>query len=283
LRNFFVFALLFASAPVSAVFGQTSRSIAPETVVVPSGKLRLKGYLWKPRGTAPSPAVLFLHGSGGTDPAYTSGLLMTEAAEKLAPVFLKHGYAFLYLFRLGQGLSADQGPSMQDLLRREKTEESRKHLQIVLLTTDHLDDTMAGLSFLKSLPGVEGKRIAIVGHSFGGQLALLAAERDSTIRAAVTFGAAAGSWEGSWETRDRLLAAVRKITVPVMLIHAANDYSVAPAKAMADVLWNLSKPHIMKIYPPFGQTPDDGHNFVYTAVAQWEGDVFGFLDDNVKQ
>jgi len=226
---------------------------------------------------------LFAHGSGGTDSAHTSGLLMTEAAEKLASVFLKHGYGFLYLFRRGQGLSAGQGTFMQDLLRGEKTEESRKHLQVVLLTTDHLDDTMAGLSFLKSLPGVDAQRIAVVGHSFGGQLALLAAERDSTIRAAVTFGAAAGSWEGSSETRDRLLAAVRKITVPLMLIHAANDYSVAPAKAMAAELWNLSKPHIMRIYPPFGQTPDDGHNFVYTAVAQWEEDVFGFLDENVKR
>src|SRR5437667_1967990 len=49
----FVFALLLASAPVSAVLGQASRSIAPETVVVPSGKLRLRGYLWKPAGSAP--------------------------------------------------------------------------------------------------------------------------------------------------------------------------------------------------------------------------------------
>src|SRR5882762_948217 len=145
LRNVLVLALLLASAPVSAVLGQASRSTAPETVVVPSGKLRLRGYLWKPAGSAPSPAVLFAHGSGGTDSAHTSGLLMTEAAEKLASVFLKHGYGFLYLFRRGQGLSAGQGTFMQDLLRGEKTEESRKHLQVVLLTTDHLDDTMAGL------------------------------------------------------------------------------------------------------------------------------------------
>ena len=283
MRNVFVFALLIASAPVSAVLGQALPYVAPETVVVPRGKLRLRGYLWKPPGTAPSPAVLFSHGSGDADPAHTSGLELTAAAERLAPVFLKHGYAFLYLFRRGQGLSADQGPSMQDLLRREKTEESRKHLQVVLLSTDHLDDTMAGLSFLKSLPGVDAQRIAVVGHSFGGQLTLLAAERDSTLRAAVTFGAAAGSWEGSSETRDRLLAAVRKITVPVLLLYAANDYSVAPGKAMAAQLWDLSKPHVLKIYPPFGQTPDDGHNLVYTAIARWEDDVFGFLDENVRR
>jgi len=42
LRSFVGFALLVACAPVPAVFGQPSRSIDPETVVVPSGKLRLR-------------------------------------------------------------------------------------------------------------------------------------------------------------------------------------------------------------------------------------------------
>src|SRR2546426_4052591 len=161
-------ALLFAAAPIAMADNQLP-SIGHETVIVPSGARRLKAFLWTPPRTGPFPAVLFNHGSGGADAAHTAGLPITEAAEKLAPLFLKHGYAFLYLFRRGQGLSADQGPSMQDLLRREKTEESRKHLQVVLLSTDHLDDTMAGLSFLKSLPGVDAQRIAVVGHSFGGQ------------------------------------------------------------------------------------------------------------------
>jgi acetyl esterase/lipase len=31
---------------------------------------------------------------------------------------------------------------------------------------------------LKTVPGVDARRIAVAGHSFGGQLALLAAERD---------------------------------------------------------------------------------------------------------
>src|SRR4029078_5218483 len=75
-------------------------------------------------------------------------------------------------------------------------------------------------------------RIAIAGHSFGGQLTLLAAERDNTVRAAVTFGAAAGSWEDWPELRKRLLGAVRKTSAPLMLIHASNDYSTAPGNAM---------------------------------------------------
>jgi carboxymethylenebutenolidase len=268
-----------------ALAADQSASIASETFVVPSGKLRLKAFLWKPSGTGPFPAVLFCHGSGGADAGHTAGLAITEAAEKLAPLFLKHGYAFMYLFRRGQGLSADQGPFMQDILRHEETakgNEARQHLQFVLATTDHLDDVIAGLSFLKAAPAIDPKRIAITGHSFGGQLALLAAERGNILRAAVTFAAAANSWTQSSELRERLLTAVNTATIPIMLIYADDDYSTAPGYALADELERLHKPHLLKIYPPLGRTSEDAHNFLYFAISQWEDDVFKFLDEHVK-
>ena len=278
-------AFLFALLSVRLATGQPA-SIVPETVVVASGKLRLKAFLWKPNGPGPFPTVLFNHGSGGADADHTAGFPITEAAEKLAPLFLKHGYAFLYLFRRGQGLSADQGPFMQDILRQEeaaKGKEARQNLQFMLATMDHLDDVMAALSFLKTAPAIDSKRIAIVGHSFGGQLTLLAAQRDNTVRAAVTFAAAAGSWERSLELRERLRAAAEKTTAPIMLIQAANDYSTAPSQELADELRRLHKSYVLKIYPPVGQTADDGHNLLYLAIPQWERDVFGFLDEHVKR
>jgi len=285
--HFFAFVLLLVSAPVPVAFGQISQpSIAPQIVEIPSGNLRLKAFLWKPAGRGPFPAILFNHGSGGADPAHTAGLPITEAAEKLAPLFVKHGYAFLYLCRRGQGLSANEGPFMQDVLQREeaaKGKEARQHLQFLLLTTDHLDDATAGLSFMKSLPAVDARRIAVAGHSFGGQLTLLATEGDATVRAVVTFAAAAGSWERSLELRERLLTAIRKTTSPIMLIHAANDYDTTAGRALAAELERLHKPHLLKIYPPVGQTSEDGHNLVYMAIPQWEDDVFKFLDEYVKR
>jgi dienelactone hydrolase len=274
---FFACTLLLAVPRVAAA--QSSPSGAPETVIISSGNLHLRGLLWKPAQGRPSPAVLFLHGSG-TDAAHTSGLLMTDAAAKLAPLFVRHGYAFLYLCRRGQGLSADQGTFIQDALQRENTangDDARKHLQLVLLTTDQLDDALAGLAFLKSLREVDARRIAVVGHSFGGQLTILVAEHDSSIRAAVTFGAAANSWENI-PGRDRLLLALRHSNVPIMLVQAANDYSIKPGKEIDAELTRLAKPHVLEIYPAVGQTPDDGHNLIYTAPTLWEADVFTFLD-----
>ena len=276
--SFFVLGLLLPAA----ASGQSLQTIAPQIVDIPSGNLHLKAYLWKPVGTGPFPVVLFNHGRSNQPQQHTRKLTITAAAQVLGPVFVKHGYTFLYLFRRGEGLSADQGQFIGDLLQREESargEEARKHLQFVLMTTDHLDDVMAGLAFLKSLPEVDAHRIVVAGHSFGGQLTLLATERDNTVRSAVTFGAAAGSWDGSAEVRARLLTAVHKIAVPVMLLHAANDYSLAPGQTLAA---ELAKPHVLKIYPAVGQTANDGHNFVYTDVALWEDDVFRFLDQNVR-
>ena len=285
-RYVVAFGLVSAFALGVIATDQPPLVVAGQTVVVPSGNLRLKAFLWKPNGPGPFPAVLFVHGSGGPDATHTAGLPMMEAAEKLAPLFLKHGYAFLYLFRRGQGLSADQGAFMQDVLEREqiaKGEQARQHLQFILATTDHLDDVLAALAFLKAAPAIDAKRIAITGHSFGGQLALLAAEQDKTVRAAVTFAAAAGSWGRSPELRERLRAAVNNTTAPVMLIQAANDYSTAPSQELADELRRLHKLYVLKIYPPVGQTSEDGHNFLYLAIPRWEHDVFRFLDEHVKQ
>ena len=280
-----ILAFLFVLTSI-ALGNDESAYVIPETVVVPSGKLRLKAFLWKPNGSGPFPTVLFCHGSGGTDADHTAGLRITQAAEKLAPLFLKHGYAFLYLFRRGQGLSVDQGTFMQDILQLEeatKGKEARQHLLFMLATTDHLDDVLAALAFLKGAPAIDAKRIAIAGHSFGGQLTLLAAEHDNTVRAAVTFGAAADSWERSPKLRERLRSAAEKVTAPIMLIQAVNDYSTAPSQELADELERLHKPHLLKIYPPVGQTAEDGHNFLYLAIPQWEHDVFGFLDKYLKR
>lgn len=88
---FFSFALVLSAASA----GLSAQSNSPQIVEIPSGHLRLKAFLWKPAGAGPFPAVLFNHGSGGADADHTAGMTVTEAAERLGPLFVKHGYAFL--------------------------------------------------------------------------------------------------------------------------------------------------------------------------------------------
>jgi len=277
LPGLIVVGLILATLAVpGAAAQQFSISNAAETVLVPNGNLRLTGMLWKPEGEGPFPAILFTHGAGRKD---------SDNVQGIGPIFAKHGYMFLYLFRRGHGLSADQGAFIGDLLAREasaKGEEARKRLQLLLLTTDHLDDFLAGLYFLRNVPDVNSGRIAVAGHSFGGQLALLAAEREPAVQAVVTFAAGAQLWDGSSELRERLLQAVRNIEAPVLLIHAANDFSTAPGTALAAEMALLKKPYQLKIYPAVGDTPSAGHNAVYTDIATWEADVFTFLQMKLR-
>lgn len=250
---------------------------APEEVVVPSGDLRLRGLLWRPAGPGPFPAVLFNHGSGRTEEP--------GKPAALGAAFARHGYVFLFLYRRGTGLSRGEGSYSGDALERElekNGEEARDRLQVRLLETGELDDALAGLAFMRGRPEVDPLRIAVAGHSFGGSLALLVAERDPGVRAVVDFAGAARSWPRSRPLRERLLTAVRHLTASVFIIHAANDYSVAPAEALGAELSRLGKPHRVRIYPAFGRSADEGHDFVYRAVQRWEADVFEFLKGRVS-
>ena len=278
-------ALQLSAVVVVQTVSPSAPSAAPQIANVRSGELHLKGYFWKPAGRGPFPAILFNHGSGADDPQHTAGRTMAEAASDLAPIFLKHGYAFFYLCRRGQGLSADQGPFMQDLLKQAEAKgaDARKQLHYQLITGSQLDDALAGLTFLKAAPDVDPNRIAIVGHSFGGMLTLLSGDHDSTIRAEVAFAAGANSWRASQELQDRTLAAVGKTAARVMLVYAANDYDTTPGKDISAELDRLHKSHLLKIYPAIGKTSDDGHSLIYLGISEWEPDVFQFLDDNVKR
>jgi carboxymethylenebutenolidase len=103
--HWFVPALLVLTLTVATAWGQTSGG--PETVSVHSGSATLHAMLWRPQGHGPFPAILLNHGSGRTRDDLDRLGPYERNAEKLGPVFARHGYVFLYLFRRGVGLSID--------------------------------------------------------------------------------------------------------------------------------------------------------------------------------
>jgi len=260
----------------------------PDTVVVRSGALELRALLWRPAGQGPFPAVLFNHGSGHAS-STPSGRFDQQHRETqamtLGPVFARHGYVLLFLFRRGAGLSAGQGTYSGDRMDSAFAaggQDARNRVQVEMLEADESSDAMAGLAFLRARPEVDPRRVAVAGHSFGGSLTLLVAERDSTLGAAIDFAGAANSWVGSPPLRERLLRAVARTTVPVFFVHAANDYSIAPGTSLAAAMDRAGTPHRIKIYPPVGRTRAEEHSFVYLNVAAWESDVFTFLDARMR-
>lgn len=258
----------------------------PQIVAIRARDATLRAHLWRPPGKGPFPVVLINHGSGRTREQLQQLGPFEQQSETLGPVFARHGYLCLFLFRRGVGPSTDQGESAIDAMNRELAahgQAGRDSIQLQLLEHRELDDAAAALAFLRALPDADARRIALVGHSFGGSLTLLLAEREPAIRALVLFSAAGYSWDRSPELRARLLASLSRVQAPVFFIHAANDYSLTPGKVMDERLAQLKKPHRLEIYPPIGRTPDDGHAFPLIGVPIWESDVFAFLKEHMQQ
>ena len=146
---------------------------AADIVAFPSGEITLHGALYKPEGSGPFPAVVYNHGSA-------AGMLSEQAFDALGPIFASHGWVFFGPYRRGQGLSASAGPYIGDQIAAAEGNGgiSAGAAAIVrLLETDHLNDQLAALGWLRRQSFIRPDRIAVAGNSFGGIETVLGAER----------------------------------------------------------------------------------------------------------
>ena len=275
--------------PLAIIFTATAAmKTGPQTelVSIPVGDATLSAKLYRPAGRGPFPAILINHGSGRTAEQLKQLGPYEQQAETLGPVFARHGYLCLFLFRRGVGPSTETGVNAVDLMNAEFVahgQAARNQLQLQLLEGREQRDAAAALIYLRGRPDVDSNRLGLVGHSFGGSLTLLLAEHDSHLRALVLFSTAGYSWNNSPELRARLIASLPHIQAPVFFIHAANDYSINPGTVMDATLAQLGRRHRLKIYPPIGVTPDDGHDFPLSGVKIWEPEVFAFLRETMRK
>lgn len=237
----------------------------PEEIIFPSGKLRLHGFIHKPEGEGPFPAILFNYGSEHP-----------QSGKLIAKPLISKGYVVFVPHRRGQGSSSDQSEYIMDLIHQEP--ESMRGRKFVELQETHQKDVIAALVYLKQLPYVDPSRIGMVGSSFGGIQTVLATEKKLGLRGTVAFAPAAMSWAKVPELRSRLIQAVQSATVPILLIQARNDYDLSPTKIMAKELKKGDKPHKLLIFPKFGNTHAEGHGFCVLGEQIWGNEVFSFLE-----
>ena len=243
---------------------------SPQEVVFPSGGLQLHGFLWKPSGPGPFPAVLWNHGSEK----------LPGSQPDLARFYTGHSYVFFVPHRRGQGRSP--GPYIQDLVAQAPP--SQRGRRMMELQDDEVEDVIAALDFLKSQPFVDAGRIAISGCSYGGIQTLLAGERDLGVKALVPFAPGAMSWDQSPAVADGLRQAVAREKAPVFLLQAQNDFNLAPARVLAREAAAKGQDFRSKIYPASGSTHRDGHHgFCTTATEVWGNDVLAFLEEQMKK
>jgi carboxymethylenebutenolidase len=244
----------------------SSLAAQPEEVTFPSGQLTLHGFIYKPEGAGPFPAVLYNHGSerkpGGKP--------------EIGTCFSEKGYVLFVPHRRGHGRSP--ADSFTDSLY------DRGAQGLIALHEMHLEDTAAALTYLRTLPYVDFNRIAVAGCSYGGIQTLLAAEKGMGLRAAISFAAAAESWNQSASIQSRLLRAVRQATIPILFIQAENDYNLAPSLVLAKEMEKSGKPYKRVIFPPYGKTHEEGHGgFCFQAPNIWGAEALSFLNDSMPR
>jgi pimeloyl-ACP methyl ester carboxylesterase len=153
--------------------------VARQIVEFYSDRLKLRGELFSPDEPGLHPAIVFCHGYGGTRETFLNDF---------AAQFQEWGYACLAFDYRGFGASAG--------------ERGR------LIPLEQVADIRNAVTFIEQQPGIDTKRIAVYGISFGGGHAVYVAgvdERVACMVSVVGFGDGA-RWMRSlrryWEWRD---------------------------------------------------------------------------------
>lgn len=147
-----------------------------DCVVVENEGQKIFGMLHRPIGQQKSPAVLMCHGFAGQKMGkYRIYVLIAERLSKL-------GIASLRIDFRGSGESEG---SFSDM------------------TIDsEVSDVIKSLEFLRNHPYIDSSRIGLLGNSFGGAVAVLAASKDNNIQTLALLAALFSSqqWQKQWES-----------------------------------------------------------------------------------
>jgi dienelactone hydrolase len=231
--------------------------------------LNLKGYLYLPPGDGPYPCLVFNHGSGihqGSDDVCRPGT---------AYQLLNWGLAVFIPHRRGYGNSPGI-PWRVEVNAAFGTPEYDQRL--VKRLDGESEDVVAALEYLLKSPTIDAGRIGVMGSSFGGVMALLAAAREPRFKCALEFAGAAMNWEIAPRLKAYLLEQIERLTQPIYFAQAENDFSVGPTRELTNAAKGAGKTVFGKIYPPFGLTQMEGHLLCGQGAPVWAEDIRWFLE-----
>lgn len=234
MKKFLVLFLISSLLLLSTAFAE--EAITAEDIFLPAEGHEIPATLTLPTGEGPFPAVIMLHGNGSN--RHEAG----NAYDYFAPELAKAGIASIRFDYIGNGDSKED---------------------YIDFTYDKaIDDAMVCYEHLKSLGNIDMEKVAIMGWSQGGRLALLTAARNPVFTTVLTWAGALdqkndekeqyeiakkdGYYEVSYSWRPPLrqspayyksalrinyVGELAKIKVPVLAINGALDDVVLPEVA----------------------------------------------------
>jgi dienelactone hydrolase len=188
----------------------------------------------------PYPGILVLHGSGGAGSYWM---------DRFAPALTRFGvaaYAPHYLQRTG----------------------SQRATPEMILDGKHFPQWLGAVrdavSYVAERPGIDARRIGVLGVSLGGYLAMAAGVEDRRVRAVIEVS---GGLPPGWGDR------VAKGMAPVLVVHGAED-AVVPVSEAYKVERVLKERGVVCEVEVF---PREGHWFSAAAQAKLLMRCAGFL------
>lgn len=239
--------------------------------------LRLLGWVMRPVGKGPWPAIVVNHGSRFSPSRTGQEQTQTPTLELKAPCLpdVASGHR-LYFYPEGRGYGGSEGLRLADVIRQGRDMDSI-YAGILTYLQAHARDSNAGVDALIAAGLIRGDAVVVAGVSHGGVVSLLSAAQGKMYRAVVLQATGLCYYSAACEAQA-LDDAMARIDVPVLLQHALNDTLVPPevSRRLAQV-GQRSNPDVRLIEYP-GNPDLDGHNFFSNRNrALWEADDFALF------
>jgi dienelactone hydrolase len=236
----------------------------PETVVYANAGERIEAQLYKPAGSGPFPLVIHVH--SGPDTAAWGPVL--------ARVLGDAGYATM--------VSAIRGAPFDPAQRVTGMQRAAGDMVSAL---EHLTRD--------STTHIDGRRVAIMGYSAGGSVAVVAAARTDRFRAVITQAPSSVGWTREPALRDAVIGAARRLRVPTLCLVAENDNTTESARSVCSAVkeGGTSSSNLI-VYPPFrpkepSPNPEVGAGHTLfnrqEGISIWRDDVLAFLAKHLRR
>lgn len=197
-----------------------AESIRETTVQYPSGNVTVKAFVAAPMTKERRPAIIVIQEWWG----------LTDHIKDIARRYAAEGYVAIapdLYSRLGHALTTDPGEAgkLMNSLKQE----------------DGLKDLNATVTYLKSVPEVDGARIGVTGFCMGGSYALMLPCVNPDVKAAVPF-------YGQVPNPDTPL---QNLSAPVLYFYGEDDgwITKADVQRLAAALKKYNKSGEIKTYP----------------------------------
>jgi carboxymethylenebutenolidase len=224
--------------------------VQTQTITFSTGAAQLEGYLARPQGEGPFPAVVVIHEIHG----------LNDNIRDIARRFAREGYMALAVDLFAGG---NRTICMMRFIGQ---------MMLKPLNNNSLDGLRASLTYLENHRDVDPARLGAIGFCLGGGFAIAWACRDDRLKAIAPF----------YGMNPRPLSAAARLC-PVVGSYPEKDLTAAQAQKLDAALNQYNVPHDIKIYPEAKHSffNDQGGSYDGGAATDSWQRVLGFFKEHI--